>query len=210
MQLMVKMNKIVKLLWNHKDAGNFRYPVEFKALGLIDYPIIIQKPMDLNQIKRNIKRKKYTRIEEFRDDVQLIWDNCKNYNQEESEIYKQAIRMEKYFSKVLKKYLTCSPKTRDPRKVTKYPLEEQNQEEDLCSLYNDMVKLSQKFKNVSVQDLVKAIAIILQEQGTEPITVTADDKFQIKLSLLSKETIMKLSNFFNSLSMANSQFDDYF
>jgi len=184
--------------------------VEFKALGLIDYPIIIQKPMDLNQIKRNIKRKKYTRIEEFRDDVQLIWDNCKNYNQEESEIYKQAIRMEKYFSKVLKKYLTCSPKTRDPRKVTKYPLEEQNQEEDLCSLYNDMVKLSQKFKNVSVQDLVKAIAIILQEQGTEPITVTADDKFQIKLSLLSKETIMKLSNFFNSLSMANSQFDDYF
>ena len=53
-------------------------------MNLIDYPIIIKHPMDLSTIKKKLKSSKYKIINDFIDDIQLIWDNCKLYNQEGS------------------------------------------------------------------------------------------------------------------------------
>lgn len=38
-------------------------------------------------------------MEEILDDIQLCWDNCKLYNAIGSEIYQQAIDLEKAFDK---------------------------------------------------------------------------------------------------------------
>jgi hypothetical protein len=55
--------------------------------------------MDLSTIKKNLNKSKYKSIDAFLADLDLIWSNCKDYNQVESPIYEQAVIMEKYFIK---------------------------------------------------------------------------------------------------------------
>ena len=54
------------------------------ALGLEDYPKIIKNPMDIFTVKKKLMNSKFTTLQEVIDDIQLIWDNCKTYNQEGS------------------------------------------------------------------------------------------------------------------------------
>lgn len=50
------------------------------VLELYDYPDVIKHPMDLGTINQKIKDKKYKTVEAVLNDIQLIWDNCKLYN----------------------------------------------------------------------------------------------------------------------------------
>lgn len=43
---------------------------------------IIDKPMDLEKIKRKLTRGHYANLEEYKDDVHLMFDNAKTYNGE--------------------------------------------------------------------------------------------------------------------------------
>jgi histone acetyltransferase len=40
--------------------------------------------MDLGTVKKKLINNKYDIVEAVLDDVQLIWDNCKTYNQVDS------------------------------------------------------------------------------------------------------------------------------
>ncbi len=51
------------------------------GMGLTDYGFIIKHPMDLSTVSRKLREEKYNFVEEVLDDIQLIWDNCKAYNQ---------------------------------------------------------------------------------------------------------------------------------
>ena len=57
----------------------------------------MKKPIDLNQIRRQNNESRYKSIEEALDDIQLCWDNCKLYNSAKSEVYQQAISLQKQF-----------------------------------------------------------------------------------------------------------------
>jgi hypothetical protein len=59
--------------------------------------------MDLTTIKKNLKASKYSNVQEVLDDIQLIWDNCKKYNIEGSDIYKIAQHCEKNTKKIIEK-----------------------------------------------------------------------------------------------------------
>ena len=50
-------------------------------MNLADYPTIVKHPMDLGTVEKQLNANKYRTVEEFIDDVQLIWDNCKAYNE---------------------------------------------------------------------------------------------------------------------------------
>lgn len=52
--------------------------------------------MDLKTVRKNLSKGKYKRFEDFFRDIQLIWDNCKTYNIQGSDIYKMAESMEKF------------------------------------------------------------------------------------------------------------------
>jgi hypothetical protein len=54
------------------------------ALGLEDYPKIIKNPIDIFTVKKKLMNSKFTTLQEVIEDIQLIWDNCKTYNQEGS------------------------------------------------------------------------------------------------------------------------------
>jgi hypothetical protein len=64
-----KLTMLVTQLWNDELSSEFRQAVNYKELGLIDYPEIIKKPQDLGQVRRNLKNQKYTYVEECLEDL---------------------------------------------------------------------------------------------------------------------------------------------
>jgi len=78
---MDKASQLIKSLEKLPEAVNFIKPVDFKNLGLIDYPQVVKKPMDLSTIRKKLKQDKYSTIEEVIEDLNLIWENCRAYNQ---------------------------------------------------------------------------------------------------------------------------------
>ena len=73
-------------------------------MGLLDYPKIVQRPMDFETLKKNMLDGKFSTYEEFLGDFQLIWDNCKLYNMQGSEIYRICEKMEKTSRRELQKF----------------------------------------------------------------------------------------------------------
>ena len=87
--------------------------------------------MDLSTIKKKLNSNKYASKQEFISDVQLIWANCKLYNQEESTIYKAADKMEKYFLKICKS-LQSSQKQKNSMALEEDTYHQQIQENTLA------------------------------------------------------------------------------
>jgi hypothetical protein len=75
---------------------DFLQPLDYKSLGLDDYPLIIKKPMDLSTVKKNLKNTRYNSPEEIFEDLMLIWDNCRTYNMSDSPVYHHAESMERH------------------------------------------------------------------------------------------------------------------
>mmetsp|Transcript_6384 Transcript_6384/g.7912 ORF Transcript_6384/g.7912 Transcript_6384/m.7912 type:complete len:232 (+) Transcript_6384:50-745(+) len=92
-----RMTKLVNYLISRADSGPFREPVDFRGLGLWDYPKVIDKPMDLGTVKRKLERNKYKNANECAEDIRQIWTNCKTYNADESDFYLLAESFSKKF-----------------------------------------------------------------------------------------------------------------
>lgn len=70
--------------------ADFRYPVNWKEMGLLDYPTVIKQPMDLGTIdvkdcslyhfQKKMNRDVYKTPAEFIYDMRLIYKNCMRYN----------------------------------------------------------------------------------------------------------------------------------
>ena len=57
-----------------------------EALRIPDYPTIVKKPMDFGTIKIKLKEGQYSKLQEFMDDMDLVFYNCRLYNGIESEV----------------------------------------------------------------------------------------------------------------------------
>ena len=84
-----------KEVWDKPIAELFKYPVDWKALELPDYPRIIKKPMDLQTVKNKLNEGLYSNAFEFSEDLRLIWRNAKCYNRTNSNIHKNAESLDK-------------------------------------------------------------------------------------------------------------------
>lgn len=76
-----KAHQLLALLELHEESHEFLAPVDFKLLNIPQYPIIIKNPMDLGTIKKNLKSHHYASVQDFIEDIQLVWDNCKKFNE---------------------------------------------------------------------------------------------------------------------------------
>ncbi|KAL3792568.1 hypothetical protein HJC23_005538 [Cyclotella cryptica] len=99
------MSKLVSQFYAKAEAEPFREPVDWKSLGLFDYPQVVKKPMDLGQVKKNLNEGKYKSIHEAAADVRLIWKNCMTYNADGSDFYLLAQNMSKKFEEKFAKLL---------------------------------------------------------------------------------------------------------
>jgi len=93
-------NEILKEMFNKRHASYawpFYKPVDTERLGLHDYALIIKKPMDLGTVKRKLDNKEYLTVGQFKDDVLVIFRNCRQYNPPEHDVVGMAAKLEEVF-----------------------------------------------------------------------------------------------------------------
>ncbi|CAG0919557.1 unnamed protein product [Notodromas monacha] len=95
------MSNLLQELVQAEDSWPFLRPVTKKDAP--DYADKIKNPMDFGTLKGKLINNRYKTNEEFLNDVQLIFENCKDYNEETESVYKCAERMVKLFHKKLDK-----------------------------------------------------------------------------------------------------------
>ncbi|KAL4460010.1 hypothetical protein ABPG74_003536 [Tetrahymena malaccensis] len=101
LDLTVALNNVLNDIIVQDPQQIFYLPVDTKLF--FDYTKKIAKPMDLQTMQKKIK--KYVGYKEFENDLNLIWSNCRIYNQENSDIYKASLRLERLSKKSLKEHL---------------------------------------------------------------------------------------------------------
>uniref|UniRef100_A0A8D3AKL9 Bromodomain adjacent to zinc finger domain 2B n=1 Tax=Scophthalmus maximus TaxID=52904 RepID=A0A8D3AKL9_SCOMX len=83
----------------HQDAWPFLNPVNHKAVP--GYKKVIKKPMDFSTIreKNSPTTSMYLNLETFIIDVNLVFDNCEKFNEDDSEIGRAGHNMRRFFDK---------------------------------------------------------------------------------------------------------------
>lgn len=100
-----KCQRIMKhLLADHPIAEFFKDPVDTSLYT--DYKSVIRTPSDISTIKRRLKNKKYDKLSQWNDDVELIFKNAVKYNGAGSEPDKFAQQLRIAFEKLKVEYLS--------------------------------------------------------------------------------------------------------
>jgi len=113
------MKKLLGDLQDHPQAWAFQRPVNGDEV--IDYYDVIKKPMgtykfsslthfadcsfppgiDFGTMEHKLSTKQYSTLDTFLSDAQLVFDNCRLYNPEDSIYAKNATGVEKYLQEQL-------------------------------------------------------------------------------------------------------------
>uniref|UniRef100_A0A9J7YHI0 Bromodomain adjacent to zinc finger domain 2B n=1 Tax=Cyprinus carpio carpio TaxID=630221 RepID=A0A9J7YHI0_CYPCA len=84
-------------LESHQDAGPFLTPVNPKSVP--GYRKIIKKPMDFSTIRDKLTNSQYLNLETFIIDVNLVFDNCEKFNEDNSVIGRAGHTMRRFFQR---------------------------------------------------------------------------------------------------------------
>lgn len=96
-----KCERLLLYLYCHEMSLAFQDPV---PPTVPDYYKIIKKPMDLSTIKKRLQvtNSFYTKPEDFVADFRLIFQNCAEFNEPDSEVADAGMKLEAYFEELLK------------------------------------------------------------------------------------------------------------
>lgn len=81
-------------LQNHRSSWPFLNPVNKDDVA--DYYDVIREPMDLSTMEAKLLADQYETPEAFINDAQLIFDNCRTYNNATTAYTKSANKLERY------------------------------------------------------------------------------------------------------------------
>ena len=94
-----KLKSILDKILFRKDSIIFHEPVDYIGLNLTDYLRIIQRPMDLGTVKKNLENRAYQFVEQCLNDIQLTYANCMLYNSGDSYYFNTAKKLEEFTKK---------------------------------------------------------------------------------------------------------------
>jgi len=183
------MSKLVAQIYARHDAEPFREPVDWKALGLFDYPQIIKKPMDLAKVKRNIETNKYATIEEAAENVRLIWKNCMQYNADGSDFYVLAQNFSKRFedkhAKLLKEQ--CVGKPDKGKNATEPTIDEKR-------------TFAKSLYKITKEELGKVITELDEKCPTALTKNAAEDEVEINVDRISASVFHEVMSYVRTCS----------
>ncbi|KRT81203.1 hypothetical protein AMK59_5891, partial [Oryctes borbonicus] len=116
--LQTGMHKILDHVKEHSDAWPFVDPVDEEYAP--NYYSVIRKPMDLQSMEERLERGYYKTYSKFKDDFQLIVDNCRLYNGADNEYTKMVDNLQKVFERITERYLDEITST-DEEIAVEYP-----------------------------------------------------------------------------------------
>ena len=140
----IKLLKILLSISKLEESFEFLEPVDYIKYNIPDYPKIIKNPRDLGSIKIKLENNEYETIQEFLNDIQLVWDNCHTYNPPMNHVTKLAKFCEKKFKKEFQKTF----------KFNIDPSEEYSH--DNIGI-NEKIELKEKIKDLIDNDNYKAL-----------------------------------------------------
>ena len=132
--------------------------------------------MDLGTVKKNLENGDYKLFQDFMNDINLIWKNCRTYNQPGSEIVKMANHCDKKIKQLIdkqfKNYQNKNTNKKNENNTINYP---------------QKVKLIENIRDLPNDILTQIIKIILKDcpKGIEDID---SEKLQIKVDLIDHKT----------------------
>jgi len=94
---------ITHSLQYHSNALPFLNPVDPELLNIPDYFTVIKHPMDLSTIMKKIKGNKYSDINDYISDVELMFNNCFTYNPPANPVHIAGLALREYFIEQLRK-----------------------------------------------------------------------------------------------------------
>ena len=190
-----KLEEILDKIINDKNAAEFNAPVDYVKLRLFDYPNIIKHPMDLGTCKKKLLNGEYKIFQDFMDDVNLIWENCRLYNQAGSSIVKMADALDKKMHSLMHKQF----------KNLKAKAEQENIQNQLTEA--DRLKLADMIKKQSNEGLTQIVKIILKScpDGIEDID---NDKLQIKIDFLTYKEFNLIKEYIEKNTAGNNEKND--
>ncbi|KAK9478959.1 histone acetyltransferase [Lipomyces japonicus] len=94
------MQHLLNEMTNHPSAWPFAQPVNKDEVS--DYYTIIKEPMDLSTMEQRLESDAYQTMEDFLYDARLIYNNCRQYNNETTTYYKNANKLEKFMNQRLR------------------------------------------------------------------------------------------------------------
>jgi len=72
---------------------------------LPDYYQTIAQPISLNQIRRKIRNGEYPTLQHLGEDLEIMFNNCKTYNRQDSKLWKDGNKLQKFFNTKLEELL---------------------------------------------------------------------------------------------------------
>ncbi|KAI8811400.1 Bromodomain-containing protein [Cladochytrium replicatum] len=75
----------------------FLFPVDPIAQGVPHYFDIIKNPMDFSTVRKKLEQGEYGSMDEFQEDIRLMFRNCREFNLKGSEVYEMGGKLEKIF-----------------------------------------------------------------------------------------------------------------
>ncbi len=175
-----KLEKIFATMEKDYHSSEFLAPVDYINLGILDYPKIITHPMDLGTVKKNLLNGEYKTFEDFMNDLNLIWENCRTYNIPGSDIVKLA----DYCDKKMKNLIDRQFKNMKSKDNSVKPKSNNN---NSSLTLTQKTKLIESIRELSNEGLTQIVKIILKEcpKGIEDIDT---EKLQIKIDSLDYKT----------------------
>jgi bromodomain-containing factor 1 len=115
------MKKIISNLKKSNTSQWFRAPVDYVAMKIPNYPLVVKHPMDLGTIDSKLKSQAYSSVKEFVDDFELIVDNAVTFNGADHIVAQTAKKMQVSFNNQMSNMppATSSEPGKEDKKVQK-------------------------------------------------------------------------------------------
>ena len=155
-----KLLKIISSIKKLKEAYEFLEPVDYVKYNIPDYLDVIKYPKDLSLIQFGIENNNYKKIQDFLNDIQLIWDNCYTYNPPMNYISKCARICEKKFKKEFEKFFNVNIDVNDEYNHENIGINEKLELKETIStlVKNNNIKALNNLKNYCIKivpDIIK-------------------------------------------------------
>jgi len=175
--------RILKTIQEHSEGYPFLEPVDWKRLGITEYPKIIKKPMDLARVERRLAQMHYSSSEGFVTDMNLVFDNAKQFNLDGSQIHQMAQNVQATFHAKCAELLGSSYTVPSKKSVKR----KHHDESPKKQLQDDLGQLRSKELGQMV-DLVK-------ERCPQCIEHSEDDQIEIDIDGFSPEDLSFIADF---------------